>query len=329
MRLIRVALAILAVFMTSMAFGNGFLTVISPVENDVLGTNNTVSFSITGASKAVTITLTLTGNDSNTSGTVLSPPPTVFTNVVDNKVNGTVPLNLSKSLPEGSYVLQVTATEPDNTYNVPAPIDVTVVLTPPKFLDFSPNNGQFVKGIVPITVSVETAHIKDWHVQVNGQDIPNNTGNTTSFVVNWDTTNIQTDGGQTITVTVRDLANNTVTQTISVTLDRLPPTITVQYPRSDTPLLANSRIPILIDIQDASTNSVDVTGTDVVLLRMDNSFLMRVPRQSFNSIGNNTLRWSGRLRPSINLPNQFILQVTAVDRAGNVGVLQKVTLSHG
>ncbi len=317
----------MAVLTTSMAFGNGVLTIISPVENDVLGTSNTVSFSITGAVKAVTISLTLTGNDGNTTGTVLTPPPTVFTNVVDNKVNGTVPLNLSKSLPEGSYVLQVTATEAGNTYNTPAPIDVTVVLTPPKFLDFSPNDGQFVKGVVPITVSVETAHIKDWHVQVNGQDIPNNTGNTTNFVVNWDTTNISTDGSQSITVTVRDLANNTVTQTINVTLDRLAPTITIQYPRGDTPILAHSRIPFLVDIQDASSNSVSVTGVDIILETTAHVFIMRVPRMSFTSIGNNTLRWTGRARQQLKLPPQFILKVTAVDRAGNIAVLQRVTLT--
>jgi hypothetical protein len=316
----RIGLIVLALIATVMAFGQGQITVNAPTDNSFIGTTNLISFHVVGATSKITIHYSLTGTNGTTTF-----PSVDFIPDTNNKVDQTVPLDLNRSFADGAYTLQVTCNEPGNpanVYNTPPVIHLKAILTPPKMLDFSPINGQFVKGIVPITVSTLTNFPKDYRVQVNNQDIPGNSGTTNNFVVNWDTANILTDGPQTISVTVRDLALNTLTQSINVTLDRIAPVISIQFPTSGTIITRHQRIPFIIDVQDATTNSVDVTGIDVTLKDTLGHFITRVPRISALPFGNNVLRWQGRIKIGNNLPPQFVLNVTAIDKAGNVGTSQ-------
>lgn len=341
-RFVKALAPVVGLALAALGFGQGNITVVTPTEGSVLGLSNNVVFNITGASTKVNVAVTLTNVADSTK--VVSNNLD-FTNITDGKIqNGTIPLNLDTSLPEGAYVLTVVATEQNNTYNTPAPINVTVVLKAPKFLDFSPINGSYVKGDgsgnVNISCSFRTNNLKKWEVTVNGSLFTNSSGtpsNTSSvstpdgtvwsFAIPWNVNGITTDGAETIKITLTDTANNVVSQTMSVTLDRQPPSITVNFPRSDTVIVAHSRIPFVIDISDSSASSVDFTGIDVVLQDSTGHFLLRVPRQGVAGVNSTTLRWTGRVRPAITLPSRCQLVVTAVDKAGNVATSQTVVLT--
>ncbi|MBS1718107.1 MAG: hypothetical protein JSS72_10305 [Armatimonadetes bacterium] len=300
----------------------GTITVTSPTANAYLGLNNTLSFTITGAHVEVTVTAVVTAGNGGGSTTISDK----FTPDADGKINNSLPLNFSQSSPEGPYTITVTATEPNATYNDLPPIPVTVIVNAPKILDYSPNDSGFVRGIVPISIKFSTAALRDWRIQINNQDIPNNTGTTgTTALVNWDTSGIQNDGAQTINIRIRDLAGNVTNKSIAVTLDRIQPVATIQYPKANSPVVNHQAFNVLIDIQDASSVSVDVTGIDVIVTDINDKFLFRVPRESTSS-SSNVLRWIGRVRSQVYLPNPFKLVVNAVDRAGNVATQQVITV---
>jgi Flp pilus assembly protein TadG len=207
-------------------------------------------------------------------------------------------------------------------------LNVTLDRTKPKFLQFNPTDNAFVRGpIVPISVEVDEANVREWRVQVNNQDIPNNTGSTQEFTVNWDTSGIELDGPQTITVRVKDEADNETTQTISVTLDRVSPVLTIQYPQQNTVIRRRSTVSVVVDLTDLSTQSIDVTGIDVLVKSLDgNTTYLRVARSATRTSGNNTLRWSGRIRWRYTLPTEYKIVATARDKAGNVAAIQEVTV---
>ncbi len=69
----------------------------------------------------------------------------------------------------------MTVNEPNNPYNE-VRLNVLVDVKRPEFLDYSPNNGSFVKGTVKIQASIRETNVRDWQVRVNEEDIPNNTG---------------------------------------------------------------------------------------------------------------------------------------------------------
>lgn len=299
------------------------LTVTSPSDNDILGLNNTISFNTSGTVRAVTINVTLVGPG----GTITKSQ--VFSGIDKGVVNGTVALNLNTSTVEGDYTLTVSATESGNSYNTVDPIPVKVDVTAPKFLDFSPADGGFVKGTVPIKFQIEEANLKQWTVTVNDNDIPNNSGTSLNGTVNWDTSSASTDGAQTVRITLTDKGGNTSTRSMTLTVDRIKPIVSIQNPRSDLPIPPGANTSVVIDIQDASSNSVVFTGVDVVIKTTDNTFLLRVPRVSFRALSGTTSRWTGRLRSRIRLPRTCKLVVTCFDRAGNAATTQEVTLTIG
>jgi hypothetical protein len=312
---------LVAMFIAAFAAA-GTLTVTSPTEGAYLGANNNLKFQITGATLEVTINVNITGPGGTTN------IQKRFTPDSDGKINDQIAINFSQSSPEGAYSITVTATEPGNTYT-PVTVNVNVDVTKPKFFDFNPVADSFVKGPnVPIIVQVVDANFKEYRVQVNNQDIPNNTGTSldsnNSFNVNWNVDGILQDGAQTITITVKDLADNEETKTMTVTIDRIAPTTTIQYPRADTRVRPHSTIPVTVDVSDQSANSVSVTGIDVVIRDMNNNLIMRVPRTSFSNG-----RWMGRILSTTTLPKKFKLVATTTDRAGNVGVPQTTVVTVG
>jgi hypothetical protein len=301
----------------------GTLTVSSPTQGAYLGANNTLRFLARGASVEVTVTAVVTGPGGST--TIQDK----FTPNAQGEVSGSLPLNFSEGSPEGAYNIVVTATEPNNTYNQ-VNVDVVVDVVRPKLLESSPRSGSYVRGLVPLFARVLETNPKDWRVRINGQDIPNNTGESNTIDVDWNTDLIPQDGPQNVAIRVRDLADNELNHSFTVTLDRVAPVSTIQFPRSDTRIRSGQMINVVIDVADASTSSVDVTGLDVIATTMDDQFLTRVARISFRPAGGNAMRWTGRIRYRRNLlPNQFKLVVTAVDRAGNVAVPQHLNIRVG
>ncbi len=299
------------------------ITVTEPVSGAFLGRTNSLKFNITGSNQQVEV-IVQTVNVANPSITFTTRQ--LFTPDADGKVQGTIPLNFNSSTPSGAYNITVTATEPGNFYNSPPIIPVTIDVEDPKFVNFNPVSGTFVKGIVPIIVELLEPNIDEWKVQVNGSDIPNNTGTSSNFTVTWDTALITVDGAQSVNVTVKDKAQNTKSQTISLTLDRIVPSSDILAPRSGDPIRPNSNITVVVNVTDQFQDSVDVTGIDVTAEHPDGTFIGRVARRSVSGNGN-TVTWTGRILAERNFPRTFKLVVRATDRAGNSAVVQEVTLS--
>jgi len=142
----------------------------------------------------------------------------------------------------------------------------------------------------------------------------------------WDTTAIETDGSQSISINVKDLALNEANKSITVTLDRVVPTIQVVAPTGST-VRAGATIPVSIRIADQFNGSVSSNAVVVTARRMDNTLIQRITRLSSSNSGTN-LNWTGRIQKTAVLPSQFKLVVTAVDRAGNPAVSQEVVVNR-
>lgn len=302
------------------------LQVTSPLEGAFLGFNNQVKFLIQNANEETTVRVTATGPTAGS--TVIEQD---FTPNQDNKIDGSITLNFNESSPSGAYTITVEAFDSTFTHP-PVTRNVTVDVTRPKILEFNPIQNGSVKGpVAPIRVKVLEVNLKEWRVKVDGNDIPNNTGDTldgnNSFQVNWDVTGFPTDGNHTIEISVKDEADNITTQNVSVRLDRLAPSINIVFPRSDSQIRPSSDFSVIVDLTDPNGGLVDVTGLDVIVRRMDGAFLFRVPRVSFTQTGNGSFRWTGRVRrKSVKLPSSFKIFVAGVDRAGNIAVSQEVTI---
>lgn len=298
------------------------LTVTSPSNGSFLGLTNQIKFSVTNANVEVTIAAKVTGPGGVTN---ISDR---FTPDVDGKIDAQLQLNFSEASPSGAYTIEVTGKRnDDNTVFGTVNLSVTVDVKKPKFLHFNPIENSFVKGIVPIRVTVDEPNFKDFRVQINSQDIPNNTGDilvNNGFEVFWDTGGITLDGPQTITIRLRDLAQNEENRSIGVRLDRIPPSVTIIQPQPNVTLRARTNVSVAIDVLDATGTSVDVTGVDVIARTLGGVYLARVARDSFRSIGSNTMRWTGRLRWRSLIPSQCKLVVNVIDKAGNVATQQEI-----
>ncbi len=113
-----------------------------------------------------------------------------------------------------------------------------------------------------------------------------------------------------------------------MTLDRAAPVTTIAYPRSDTNVQRGTTVSVVVDVRDANSVSVDQTGVDVIARKLDGTYICRVARVSVKSSGSDTIRWTGRIRYIAGqLPSQFKLEATSVDKAGNVATKQVVTVT--
>ncbi|MFM9874029.1 MAG: hypothetical protein ACKVQS_11265 [Fimbriimonadaceae bacterium] len=302
----------------------GTITVTSPSSGDYLGLSNQVQFNINNASTEVTV---------NVTAVQVSNPTirvTVQTRVTPNssgQVSGSVNLNFTSGFPGGAYNLTVVATESGGVYNVVPTIPVTVDVIAPKFVSFNPTTSKFVRGNVIITSLFQEDNMKEWRVQVSGADIPNNTGDTNNLAVTWDSDLEVSDGQKNITITSEDLAKNKVNQTISVTLDRLPPVSTILSPNSNDSFFGNARVPVVVTVGDQFADAVDERTIDVFIRDTNGNFVTRVARRSVNSSGGN-LTWTGRIRDISTVPAIFDLVVAATDKAGNAAAEQVVRIER-
>ena len=299
------------------------ITVTSPNAGDFLGKTNSVKFTITGATKQITVKVVATF-DSNPLQKIQVEKD--FSPDVNGKIDGTLSLNFASSTPEGPYTLKVTADEQGVPLNDVPAFGINVDVRDPRFRNFNPLSGAFVRGIVPIVVSLDESNVKEWRVRINNGDIPNNSGQTSTLAVNWDTASIVNDGTQTISITVDDLAGNNSSKSIGVTLDRVRPSATILAPTSGTTIRPNSRIAVVVDISDQFAGSVHRTGVDVTITTLSGVTIGRVARRSARQFGNR-LTWTGRIRQSRNIPAEYKIVVRVTDRAGNVAVVQEVKVS--
>lgn len=317
----------------------GTLTITEPAAGTLanptlIGSNAKVKYNITGAVNSIRFSLTLRKVSDN-SEVLLSAGDPVSPDA-DGKASGELPLSLDREqIDDTPYRLIVRAVDVNGatTYS-----DVTLFvqpdLTKPKLLEFNPNDRAFVKGTVAIVVQIDEPNLKEWRVQIDSRDIPNNTGTTVdangAFVVNWDTSRVETDGLRLINVKIKDKADNETTKTIEVTVDRQKPTVSIVSPRANAVISPGTTINVVVDIRDFSQESVDVSGVDVIVRDMNNRFITRVTRVSFTNSGENTRRFIGRIVwRNGRLPNQFKLIVNAVDKSGNSAAQQTITCRIG
>lgn len=303
----------------------GTLTVTSPEDGAFVGANTTISFRIAGGNVQVTVRAQITkvgGGASTTLETRVTPDES-------GNASGSLSWNPSDSFPEGDYDIEVTATEPGNTYNT---VNLTVTLDriKPRFRDFSPLRNSFVRGVVTITAELDELNIKEWRVTVNDADLPNNTGTSSSVSVVWDTSFIEEDGQQTIRIKVTDKAENTDTLEIPVTLDRAAPVVRIEFPRTNATVRPGSVTAIVVKVEDASQESVDWLAVLVEVRRMDGTLIRRASRLRWAPGGSDRERiWLGRAPVLFTDPDLFKITVNVVDKAGNVAVTQEVPLNTG
>ncbi len=320
LRMIKGLLCVALVTTLACLAAAGQLTVTSPSTGDYLGTSNTLTFQITGATYQTTVTATING----ASGTTISTSK--FTPNSSGEISGSLPITFATTAPAGDYTITVNATSPGTTFNTEV-VTVHVIVQAPKFLDFSPISGRYVNGTVKVRATIDDANLKNWKVQVDNADIPNNTGTSTTVAVDWDSTLATNNTSHTIKITATDLAGNTASQSVSVTVDRTKPTITVTYPQSSVAVIAGAEIDVVIDISAASSSVIDQNGIDVLAQTSSGAYIVRVARVSAKSLNSTTLRWTGRIRTSaVKLPKTFNLYTTAIDLAGNVATPSTVTV---
>lgn len=319
-----VALALAAAALATVADA-GTLTVTAPTEGAFVGSSTNITFRIAGGVVEVTVRALITSTKTGASTTLT----TQVTPDENGDANGTMNWAPSTSFPEGAYSIEVSATEPGNSYT-PTTIHVTLDRLDPRLFEYSPVNNSFINGPINVTAEIDEPNIDIWRVTVNDSDLPNNTGSTTSINVLWDPSNIELDGEQTVKINVKDLARNESTQSITVTLDRAAPVVTVTYPQVNQAIIPGSIVTVLILVQDISSSSVDPVSVVAEIQTMSGTVIRRVSRLSYDEVNPTTARWVGRWRAVIKGGvNEFKLVVKAVDRAGNVATTQTIPLHFG
>ncbi len=299
----------------------GTLTVKSPSDGQFLGLKNNIKFQITGGVKVVLVKATVTGP----SGTIVVSDN--FTPDGKGEVDDQLDLNFNENTAEGDYSIKVEAIEPNNTY-APTTVNVKVDTVKPKVLSFVPSDNSYVKGLVKIRAKLKETNLKTWEVKVDNNPIPNNTGSNLDVSTDWDPTTLLDDGKHTISLEAKDQADNTQNRSVTVTLDRAAPVTTIAYPRSDTNVQRGTTVSVVVDVRDASSGSVDQTGVDVIARKLDGTYICRVSRVSVKASGSDAIRWTGRIRYIAGqLPSQFKLEATSVDKAGNVATKQVVLVT--
>lgn len=318
------ALAVGLVVLATAALA-GTLTVTAPIDGAFVGSSTSITFRIAGGVVEVTVRARITSDKSGATTTLT----TQVTPDENGDANGSMNWAPSTSFPEGEYTIVVTATEPGNTYE-PTTINVTLDRLDPRLFEYSPVNNSFINGPINVTAEIDEPNIDEWRVTVNDADLPNNTGSEPSVNVLWDPSNIELDGEQTVKINVKDLARNEATQSITVTLDRAAPVVSIAYPQVNQAIIPGSIVTVLILIQDISSSSVDPVSVVAEIQTLSGQVIRRVSRLSYEEVNATTARWVGRWRAVIKGGiNEFRLVVRVVDRAGNVATTQTIPLHFG
>jgi hypothetical protein len=306
----------------------GTLRVTSPSTNDFLGKTNSVEFTYTGANLQLRLVAEVFRGASTTP---LFRREERFTPEGDGRVTDNLELNFGENTPEGVYRLRVTPFEGATQFAAVTVNNLTIDVVEPKFRQLNPLDGAFVRGLqsgpqrgkVPIRVDLDEPNVDNWNVQVNGANIPDNTGSTEAIRVFWDVTGIRNDGEQRINIDVEDKAKNSSSRNLTITLDRLRPSSNITSPNPNRPVEPGASIIVVVDVSDQFQNAVVSSGIKVTYHDLNGRYLGTVARRGTNPSGNN-IQWTGRIRSTRTIPREFLIRVEATDRAGNRAVRQEV-----
>ena len=125
-----------------------------------------------------------------------SPLTTVHNSTT--RINQTLAVwdTLGDGIPDGDYRLRVSGYDTCGNNKIETVEPVTVDNTPALAVISSPTNCEFVEGIVPIVVTVNDAHVKNWALQYTGgpsngwNTIATGTAAVNNLVVSWDTSGL-------------------------------------------------------------------------------------------------------------------------------------------
>lgn len=323
-------LALLSSILASAGAYAGTITVTSPNNGDFLGRTNTLKFTIKQSVVKAKVTATVTFDADPTQKITVSKD---FDPNTNGEITGDLTLNFAETFSEGDYTITVTVQEPNNPYNTEIR-NVKVDVRKPQFRSIQPIQGAFVKGNVPIKVKLGEPNIKEWRVKINDEDIPNNSGDTETFTVNWNASSVQKDGQQRISITADDLASNTAAKEIQVTVDRRAPSAAILTPHVGQFFKSTSNVAVSLDFNDQFQGSVDPASIEVIVATTKGKFIQRVSRRvairkDDDATGVHKIQWTGRIKYSKKLPKQFKIIVNGLDRAGNVAVTQEVAVKLG
>lgn len=202
---------------------------------------------------------------------------------------------------DGSFKGTVTLIEGDNTINIMASNDAGSTSASVK-VTYSAEAADVIPPILSVTTPVNNSVTNQPSVLVSGttEDGAKVTINGASATVSGGVFSVPytlTEGTNTINVAASDAAGNKTTQSVTVTLDSLPPMLTITYPPdnfvSSTPSLT------LTGLTDANVK-VTVGSTDVTADGGGNFTVMIVLNDGDNTIN-----------------------IKAVDKAGNVSTVSK------
>lgn len=306
----------------------GTLTITSPAPGGFLGSNSSAGVALTGVTGEVRVAVEVVKVDDASSKLLVEAN---FSPNAEGKVEGTLPLAFGASYAEGEYKLSASAKEagnPANAYPSPPPILVRVDVTAPRWEWFSPADASFVKGDVRVRGQIQEPYLREWRVLADGLDIPGGSGPGNLFSFVWNAGAAPTDGEHTLTFRATDEAGNQTEHMVSVTLDRVKPSIEIRTPTNNSTFRPGTTIPVAVDVTDQFTNSLTAASADVQIWSTSDRFLGRVARSSYGFSGSK-LVWNGRLRASRPLPSVFKIVVFAWDRAGNQANRQETLVRIG
>ena len=206
---------------------------------------------------------------------------------------------------DGTFTIRMQATDKAGNSTTSTGVTVTVDNTDPAPTITSHSAGDVVSGQVAVTGAVVEANLSSWALKADSTVIATGTGSSVSGT--WDTSSGFGDGSHTLTLSATDLAGNTGTTSVVVTVDNSAPATSVTSPANGS--IVRGTVPVVGSISDASS----VTWT----LKADSTVIGTGSGSSATASWDTTGYSDGA----------HTLSLLATDAAGNSAVASSVTVT--
>lgn len=248
---------------------------------------------------SIAINWTATDNQSGISGYSIYRNGQFITNIANELIasNTTIQTEIQSyiihNLIEGTNAIVIVAY--DNAGNSASlQVTVNVDLTAPTIAILSPANNSYVRKIVTINISGYDAHFDYMELYIDANKVA--TFNTSGVhTYSWNTSS-EPYGAYQLTLTGYDIVGNNASTTITVTVDNMPPIVSITSPLNNTFVRGNI--------------TITFTAQDPVL---KNASLMIGDAFAFNVTGNTSQPFNTARLPDGN----YSLTLVAYDWAGN------------